>query len=68
MAKNESDLNATQDMFEPLEKEAIRVALEQYQATLRRKINTEKNPDIRSIYSKELERYNRIYNKTTGWL
>lgn len=67
MAKQPEDTN-TNDMFEPLEKMALQSAVETHQATLRRKINTEKNEQIKQIYSKELERYNAIWNKITGWM
>lgn len=67
MAKQEGE-TATKDMFDTDEQQTIKEALEVYTATMRRKINSEKNVTIKQIYTKQLQTALNAHNKTAGWL
>ena len=57
---------ATKDMFNSEEKSLAIEALTTQIATTRRKINTEKNLQIKQIYEKSLSGFTTLLNKIQG--
>lgn len=66
MAKAPEDQNMTQDAFLKDDQQTLINALETQQATLRRKVNTEKNPQIKAIHQAELQKVVNLINKLQG--
>lgn len=62
MAKQPED-TMTAEMFTVGDKALIRQAIETHLATLRRQVNTEKNPQIKEIRRKDLQDYLNLVNK-----
>lgn len=67
MAADKAD-KVTGDIFETIEKEMLRKTIETHLATLRRRVNSEPNGEIKDIRQREVHEYVKLANKVQGLL